>query len=90
MEPVDIVKLIVAFLLPPLAVYMEAGIGTDFWINVILTLLFWIPGILHALCESPRCMVYLKAAILSRAGILARLPKAQLTPCFDCTPCFEP
>ena len=46
----DMVLLIIlAILLPPLAVYMVAGIGTSFWINLILTLCFYLPGIIHAL-----------------------------------------
>ena len=35
-------------ILPPLAVALRLGIGTDFWINILLTLLFWIPGVIHA------------------------------------------
>lgn len=40
---------ILAILLPPLAVYLLRGIGTEFWISLILTLLFWLPGIIYAL-----------------------------------------
>lgn len=36
-----------AFILPPLAVYVQLGIGKYFWTNVVLTLLGFIPGILH-------------------------------------------
>ncbi len=35
-------------ILPPLAVGLRLGIGTDFWINILLTLLFWLPGVIHA------------------------------------------
>lgn len=45
----NIVEIILAILLPPLAVFLHDGIGTSFWINIILTLLFVIPGIIHAL-----------------------------------------
>lgn len=41
--------IIAAVLLPPLAVYLAKGIGTDFWINLVLTVLMWVPGVLHAL-----------------------------------------
>ena len=45
----DIIKFIVAFFLPPLAVYMEKkDCDKDVLINLILSLLFWVPGILHA------------------------------------------
>lgn len=38
-----------AILLPPLAVGLAEGIGTSFWISILLTLLFWIPGVIYAL-----------------------------------------
>ncbi len=41
--------IIVAILLPPLAVGLKSGIGKSFVINVILTLIFYIPGLIHAL-----------------------------------------
>jgi len=44
----DLIKIIVAILLPPLGVFMEVGIGKQFWINIVLTLLGYIPGIVHA------------------------------------------
>ncbi len=45
----DPIKIIAAILLPPLGVFLEVGLGTHFWINVILTLLFYFPGLIHAL-----------------------------------------
>ncbi|KIO06528.1 hypothetical protein M404DRAFT_139100 [Pisolithus tinctorius Marx 270] len=38
-----------AFILPPLGVFLERGCGADLLINVCLTLLGWLPGIIHAL-----------------------------------------
>ncbi len=40
----DICKVIFAFLLPPIAVLAEEGLGADFIINICLTILGWIPG----------------------------------------------
>lgn len=40
---------ILAILLPPLAVFLYEGIGTNFWIDLILTLFFWLPGVIYAL-----------------------------------------
>ena len=40
--------IILAFLLPPLAAALVVGISTHFWINLILTLLGWLPGTVHA------------------------------------------
>ena len=45
----DILRIIAAILLPPLGVFLEVGLGKHFWINVLLTLLGYIPGIVHAL-----------------------------------------
>ncbi len=45
----DIIRIIVAILLPPLGVFLQEGLGKHFWINVILTLLGYLPGIVHAL-----------------------------------------
>jgi len=44
-----LILIIVAIFLPPLAVFLMVGLGRDFWINLILTLLFWLPGAIHAL-----------------------------------------
>jgi uncharacterized membrane protein YqaE (UPF0057 family) len=44
----DILRLILAVILPPLGVLLQVGLGAQFWINVILTLLGWIPGVIHA------------------------------------------
>ncbi len=44
----EILKIILAIILPPLAVFLQVGIGKHFWINIILTLLGYIPGIVHA------------------------------------------
>ncbi|MDD3742928.1 MAG: YqaE/Pmp3 family membrane protein [Lentimicrobiaceae bacterium] len=41
---------ILAILLPPLAVFLVYNeVGTPFLVNLILTLLFWLPGVIHAL-----------------------------------------
>ena len=44
-----IVALIVSILLPPLAVYLKKGAGSDLVINIVLCLLMWLPGVLHAI-----------------------------------------
>ena len=45
-----ILLVILSFLLPPLAVYLVyEEIGTPFLVNLILTIIFWIPGVIHAL-----------------------------------------
>ena len=44
----DLVRVIISILLPPLGVFLQVGIGKHFWINIVLTLLGYIPGIVHA------------------------------------------
>lgn len=45
-----ILLVILSFILPPLAVYLVyEEIGTPFIVNVILSIFFWIPGVIHAL-----------------------------------------
>lgn len=44
----DILRILLAILLPPLGVFFQVGIGLQFWINIVLTLFGYIPGIIHA------------------------------------------
>lgn len=45
----DICKFIAAVFLPPLGVFLEVGCTKDLLINILLTLLIWIPGVIHAI-----------------------------------------
>ena len=44
----DPLKVLLAILLPPLGVFMEVGLTGHFWLNLLLTLLGYVPGIIHA------------------------------------------
>jgi uncharacterized membrane protein YqaE (UPF0057 family) len=44
----DIIRLVCAIFLPPLGVFLQVVISPQFWINILLTLLGYIPGIVHA------------------------------------------
>ena len=44
----DLIRIIIAILLPPLGVFLQVGLGKHFWINIILTILGYFPGIIHA------------------------------------------
>jgi uncharacterized membrane protein YqaE (UPF0057 family) len=45
----EVVLAILCIFIPPLAVYLhEDSITTNFWVDLIATLLFWIPGIIVA------------------------------------------
>ena len=45
----QIVKIILAIILPPVAAYLQVGVSTHLWINIALTILGGIPGMIHAL-----------------------------------------
>ncbi|KAG5974971.1 plasma membrane proteolipid Pmp3 [Claviceps citrina] len=45
----DICKIILAIILPPVGVFLETGCGSHLLINILLTILGYIPGIIHAL-----------------------------------------
>ena len=45
----NILKIIFAIILPPLGVFLEVGISGAFWLNLLLTILGYIPGIIHAI-----------------------------------------
>ncbi len=44
-----ILKIILAIFLPPVAAFLQVGVSTHFWINIVLCLLGGIPGVIHAL-----------------------------------------
>lgn len=44
----DLIRIIFAVILPPLGVFLQVGLGMHFWLNILLTLLGYIPGIIHA------------------------------------------
>lgn len=51
-EPVasKVLQVIFAILIPPLGVYLHEGeINNRFWIDLLLTLLFFLPGMIYAL-----------------------------------------
>jgi uncharacterized membrane protein YqaE (UPF0057 family) len=38
------IRIAAAIFIPPLGVFLTVGIGTDFWINLVLTFFGFIPG----------------------------------------------
>jgi uncharacterized membrane protein YqaE (UPF0057 family) len=44
----DLIRILCAVFIPPLGVFLQVGLGKDFWINILLTFLGYIPGIIHA------------------------------------------
>ncbi|UII31047.1 YqaE/Pmp3 family membrane protein [Fulvivirga ulvae] len=45
----SIIRIILAIILPPLGVFFTVGIRGAFWLNILLTLLGFLPGIIHAI-----------------------------------------
>lgn len=44
-----LLKFACAIVLPPLGVFLSVGVSTALVINILLTLLGWLPGAIHAL-----------------------------------------
>ncbi|WP_419213467.1 YqaE/Pmp3 family membrane protein [Maribacter sp. X9] len=44
----SLLTIILNILLPPLAVFMKHGVGTTLLISILLTMLAWLPGVIHA------------------------------------------
>jgi len=45
----DVIRVLLSILIPPLGVFLQVGIGLHFWINILLTLLGYFPGLVHAI-----------------------------------------
>ncbi|MGE4297685.1 MAG: YqaE/Pmp3 family membrane protein [Desulfovibrionaceae bacterium] len=45
----DIIRIILSVLLPPLGAFLKVGLGPHFWINTILTLFGYVPGLVHVI-----------------------------------------
>ena len=44
----NLLRILLAILLPPVGVLLTVGIGGQFFLNILLTLLGYMPGIVHA------------------------------------------
>ena len=44
-----ILLIILSLFIPPLAVFLKTKSANDTIINVVLCVLFWLPGVIHAL-----------------------------------------
>ncbi|TVR89458.1 MAG: YqaE/Pmp3 family membrane protein [Spirochaetaceae bacterium] len=44
----DFLRIVIAILVPPLGVFLSVGLSGAFWLNILLTLLGYVPGIVHA------------------------------------------
>lgn len=48
-DETSLVAILLAIFLPPLGVAIKDGIGMSLVINILLTMLGWFPGVIHAL-----------------------------------------
>ena len=48
-DKADLLRVLLAILLPPVGVFLQVGLGLQFWLNLLLTILGYLPGIIHAL-----------------------------------------
>jgi uncharacterized membrane protein YqaE (UPF0057 family) len=44
----DLIRIAFSILLPPVGVLLQVGLGVQFWVNIVLTLLGYFPGLIHA------------------------------------------
>jgi uncharacterized membrane protein YqaE (UPF0057 family) len=44
----NLIRILLAVLLPPVGVLLTVGLGLQFWLNILLTLCGYLPGIIHA------------------------------------------
>lgn len=44
----DVIRILLSIFLPPVGVFLTVGLGLHFWINIVLTLCGYLPGIVHA------------------------------------------
>jgi uncharacterized membrane protein YqaE (UPF0057 family) len=45
----DCLRVVLSVIIPPVGVFLTVGIGLHFWLNILLTLLGYIPGLVHAI-----------------------------------------
>jgi uncharacterized membrane protein YqaE (UPF0057 family) len=45
----DVFRYILSIFLPPLGVFLQVGFGLHFWLNILLTMLGYFPGLIHAI-----------------------------------------
>lgn len=44
----SLIKVLLSVLIPPLGVFLAVGVAGAFWLNILLTILGYLPGVVHA------------------------------------------
>ena len=50
----SLLQIILSVILPPVAVFLKAGVGAQLLINIVLCFFFWLPAVIHALWVSAK------------------------------------
>lgn len=45
----DLIRIIFSVIIPPIGVFLQVGFAGAFWLNILLTILGYIPGLIHAI-----------------------------------------
>lgn len=45
----SLLRVLLSIIVPPLGVFFTVGFGGHFWLNILLTLLGYVPGLVHAI-----------------------------------------
>jgi len=46
---VGLLRIILLVIIPPVGVFLKVGLGLQFWINIVLTLFGYVPGLIHGI-----------------------------------------
>lgn len=49
MSLADFIRVLLSVIIPPLGVFFQEGLGMHFWLSILLTLLGYVPGLVHAI-----------------------------------------
>jgi len=49
MSLADFIRVIFSVIIPPLGVFFQEGLGMHFWLSILLTILGYVPGLVHAI-----------------------------------------
>ena len=41
------IKFFILMIIPPLGVFLTVGLRGAFWLNILLTIMFYVPGFIH-------------------------------------------
>jgi uncharacterized membrane protein YqaE (UPF0057 family) len=44
----NLLRILLAIVAPPVGVFLQVGLGLHFWLNILLTIMGYLPGSMHA------------------------------------------